>query len=188
MSRIVLLLSLYVVSSSLCGQELTYYLLGRPNSFEFNNALRDVGRSCNILFQSSGSDVYDQWMDAMQRHNDSVSTILTKTKGENWYADILQQANEELKEHNALREKIKREEMYLCRASLLAVSYLLIERKTPSKRKSKKYKMYLVGTSPGLSVRKLETVTVFCWNGKRFKVMDSESRALPFSFPANGIN
>ncbi len=186
--RLLLLISYILCLFNASGQSYEYYLLGRPNSFEFNNALRDVGRAWQISFNASGSDVYDQTVEAMQRHNDSISVLLSKTKGENWYADLLQKANEELKQHTALRDKIKREEMYMCRQSLLSESYVLIECKEPTKLKRKKYRLYLIGNAQTSSVRKLETIAVYCWNGKQFKLMDSVSRNLPFAFPVNGIN
>lgn len=194
MKTIVTFVALCLVYTSLAQSKFTYYLTGRPDNIERNNAILIVGKSWDILFEYAGNDVVEmQGLEAILKHNDSVSELIGKeTKlGVDWQTYFFASVDKEQIVQQLIREEIKLKESYIAKSNELFEPILLMTRKKRCFSKLKfKYTVYLVGQMKTDEQRKFVTVGKYSYTipKKKIKELGVSSKELPFLLPQNGIN
>lgn len=194
MKTIVTLVALCIVWTGLTQTKYTYYLTGRPDNVERNNAILTIGKSWDILFEYAGSDIVEmQGLEKIQKHNDSVSQLIAKeTKlGEEWQTYFFSSVDKEQTAQQLIREEIKVIDSYIAKSSELFEPFLLMTRKKKCLSKLNfKYTVYLVGQLKTDEQRKFITVGKYRYNTSKKKIreLSVSSSELPFFLPQNGIN
>ena len=85
-----------------------FYLIGRPNSFEKNNAIKEVQGKWKLLYVPAGSDVYTEGLDSLIQENAKTDKLLSKRYGNDWHSLLMKEVEEKLTEHTEIRSLIKR--------------------------------------------------------------------------------
>lgn len=170
------------------AQKYTYYLVGRPNSFEYNNALQEVGDLWNVKFTYALGDVYDENVAQQavdyQKHNDDVAAVICK-KSTNCMDLLYEAANSENSLQDSIRTVVITHEAYLCKSSFLNESYLLLDKRGSEKKQ--KYLIYLLGNRKSSSTRTIETVAKYSWNSGKLKPLKVKNSAIPECFSTEGL-
>jgi hypothetical protein len=170
------------------AQEYTYYLIGRPNSFSYNNALQEVGDLWNIKFSYALGDVYDENVAQQavdyQKNNDEVTAAICK-KSPNCFDGIFEAANFENALQDSIRSVVITREAYLCKSSFLNESYLLLDKRC--KGKKQKYLIYLLGNRKSSTLRNIETIAKYSWNLGKLKELKVKNSAIPEGFSTDGL-
>lgn len=109
MRYIVFLFFLFYV---VCGfsqkkEKYTLYLIGRPNSFEKNNAIKEVQGNWKLCYVSFGSDVYTTELDSLIQENAKTDQLLRKRYGNDWHSSLMKETEEKLNQHTEIRSLIK---------------------------------------------------------------------------------
>jgi len=84
----------------------TIYKMGRPSSFEKNNAVRDVQSKWRLNFVAVGSGVYSSNMDSLIEENKRTDEALKKKYGNDWRPVLMKEVVDMVKRHNEIRELI----------------------------------------------------------------------------------
>ncbi len=178
----------FLFSGFLIGQKPIYYLIGRPYSFAFNNALQEVADEYKLTFSYALGDVYSESMAAeivdYQKHNDSIIAAICKNTP-NCIDFIFEDANYEIKVQDSIRTVLYSREEYLCKSSFLNESYILFDKK--SKKKAERYWIYLLGNKKSETERKIETIAIYSWKNGRIKPKKVKNYSIPKVFCAEGI-
>jgi hypothetical protein len=75
-----LILNVYAI-----GMGQTYYLTGRPTTFERNNAIKEVGMKWAITVMYAGSDVVEQMgLEAINKEIERADSLIALRKGKDW--------------------------------------------------------------------------------------------------------
>lgn len=175
---------------SLCGnaQKHTYYLVGRPNSFSYNNALQEVGDFWDVKFTYALGDVYNENVAEQtteyQKHNDEVTAVICK-KSPNCMDGIFEAANYENILQDSIRSVIIIKEAYLCKSSFLNETYLLFDKRGTGKKQ--KYLIYLLGNRKSSTTRTMETIAKYSWNSGKIKSLNVRNSTIPECFSTEGL-
>ena len=110
----------------------TFYLIGRPNSFEKNNAINEVQGKWKLLYVSAGSGVYTEGLDSLIQENAKTDKLLRKRYGNDWHSLLMKEVEEKLIEHTEIRSLIKTKYAFL----LSEIKNAQIEIDDRSKRKA----------------------------------------------------
>lgn len=171
-----------VFSGFLYGQKPTYYLIGRPYSFSFNNALQEVADNYDLTFAYALGDVYNESMSNeivdYQKHNDSIITSFCRSIP-NCIDLIFEEANYEIIKQDSIRTIIYGHEDYLCKSGFLNETYLLFDKKS---NKKEKYLIYLLGNRKSNSVRNIEPVAIYLWKNSKIKPIKIKKNSTPKVF------
>lgn len=170
------------------AQKHTYYLVGRPNSFSYNNALQEVGDFWDVKFTYTLGDVYDgnvaQQAVDYQKHNDEVVAVICK-KSINCMDVLFEAANSENLLQDSIRAVVITREAYLCKSSFLSESYLLLDKRGTEKKQ--KYLIYLLGNRKSSTTRTMETIAKYSWNSGKLKSLNVKNNAIPECFSTEGL-
>ena len=90
-----------------------FYLIGRPNSFEKNNAIKEVQGKWKLLYVSAGPGVYTEGLDSLIQENAKTDKLLSKRYGNDWHSLLMKEVEEKLIEHTEIRSLIKRKHTVL---------------------------------------------------------------------------
>ena len=102
-----LFLSYVVFGFSQKKEKYTFYLIGRPNSFEKNNALKEVQGNWKLRHVSVGSDVYADGLDSLIQENKKTDILLRNKFGDDWHSLLMKETEEKLLQHTEIRSLIK---------------------------------------------------------------------------------
>jgi hypothetical protein len=169
------------------AQKHTYYLVGRPNSFSYNNALQEVADNYDLTFAYVLGDVYGESMSIeivdYQKHNDSIITSICRSIP-NCIDLIFEEANYEMIKQDSIRTIIYGHEDYLCKSGFLNETYLLFDKKS---NKKQKYLIYLLGNRKSSTTRTIETIAKYSWNSGKLKSLNVKNNAIPECFSTKGL-
>ena len=85
----------------------SYYLTGRPFSFERNNAIKEVGFRWGLNISYAGNDVAETLgLTAIAAANDSVERIMIKSYGAEWLITFFAQVDQEEALHQRIRKAL----------------------------------------------------------------------------------
>ncbi len=106
------ILFLFFLFYVVCGfsqkkEKYTFYLIGRPNSFEKNNAINEVQRKWRLCYVPVGSDVYTTELDSLIQENAKTDELLRKRYGKDWHLSLMKEIEEKLTQHTEIRTLIK---------------------------------------------------------------------------------
>lgn len=164
------------------GQKPTYYLIGRPYSFSFNNALQEIADNYGITFSYALGDVFGESMSNeigdYQKHNDSIVSNYCKNIPK-CIELIFEEANNENNKQDSIRTVVSSNEKYLCKSSFLNESFMLFDKK--SKRKEK-YLIYLIGDRKSSTDRTMETVGIYIFKEGKLKELKVKNNTVPKVF------
>lgn len=172
----------------------TYYLTGRPDNVERNNAILTVGKSWDIDFEYAGNDVVEmKGLEAILKHNDSVSALIgLETKlGIEWQTYFFSSVDKEQTIQELIRGEVKATESYKLKSNELFEPFLLMTRKKKCLGKfNYKYTIYTVGQLKVDEQRKFQSVAIYRYDTakKKLKQLNLSNNELPFILPQNGIN
>jgi hypothetical protein len=164
------------------GQKSTYYLIGRPYSFSFNNALQEIADNYNFTFSYGLGDVYVESMSNeildYQKHNDSIVSTFCKNVP-NCIERIFEEANYENIKQDSIRTIVSSNEKYLCKSSFLNESFMLFDKKS---NKKEKYLIYLIGDRKSSMDRTMETVGIYSFKKGKLKELKVKNNTIPRVF------
>jgi hypothetical protein len=154
----------------------SYYLTGRPFSFERNNAIKEVGFRWGLNISYAGNDVAEALgLTAIAAANDSVERIMVQSFGAEWLGTFYAQVDQEEALHQRIRETLN--------LNLKGVGenrFILIRKLDP-----KRYEAFDLDASTS------HTRCLARYLGKvkrRVRMKQQESGCdLPYDFPQNGI-
>ena len=109
MRYIVFLLFLFYL---VCGfsqkkEKYTFYLIGRPNSFEKNNAIKEVQGNWKLRYVSVSSGFYKEGLDSLILENKKTDALLSARFGNDWHSLLMKEVEEKLIQHTEIRSLIK---------------------------------------------------------------------------------
>jgi hypothetical protein len=85
----------------------SYYLTGRPFSFERNNAIKEVGFRWGLNISYAGNDVAETLgLSAIAAANDSVERIMVQSYGAAWLENFYAQVDQEEALHQRIRQAL----------------------------------------------------------------------------------
>ena len=85
----------------------SYYLTGRPFSFERNNAIKEVGFRWGLNISYAGNDVAEALgLTAIAAANDSVERIMVQSFGAEWLGTFYEQVDQEEALHQRIRQAL----------------------------------------------------------------------------------
>lgn len=176
-----------VLSVFTYGQKPTYYLIGRPYSFSFNNALQEIADNYGFTFSYALGDVYGESISNeigdYQKHNDSIVFTFCKNVP-NCIELIFEEANNENNKQDSIRTVVSSNEKYLCKSSFLNESYLLLDKKS---NKKEKYLIYLIGDRKSSTDRTMETVGIYLFKKGKLKELKVKNNTVPQVFSTEQI-
>lgn len=171
-------LILFLVAN-LVGYAQTYYLTGRPNSLERNNAIKEVGKQWGIDVTYVGDDVVEAvGLDSLNKLIDAQYVIIQAKKGPEWLGDFYKQVDEVEAIHTDIRQFVLNSQ-YISRGNYP-------ERKLIIARCSKRsYRVDVVEVASSERISCLSEYLVR-WT-KRKKLIPQKGCVVPYQFPENGI-
>lgn len=85
----------------------SYYLTGRPFSFERNNAIKEVGFRWGLNISYAGNDVAEALgLTAIAAANESVNHMMEKSYGAEWLGAFYAQVDQEEALHQRIRQAL----------------------------------------------------------------------------------
>jgi len=166
-----------------CVINYTYFEGGRPRSIEENNARRIVANNWNlILIYESNTD--DETIKKINHHNDSISAIIKKEKGDNWVETFIAESRKELMLHVSMRATISQMEVFRNAKDQLFEPIILFE------KKGKKYLAHIVGQQKTDETRTFITFAQILISSKdnSTKIKSEKITPLTIQFSENGVN
>lgn len=171
-----------VFGSSQKKSKYTIYKMGRPDSFERNNALRNVQGDWKINFVAVGSGVYSSNMDSIINENKKTEATLKLKYGDDWRTFLMKKSEEMLITHNLIRDMIKHQDLVLSSVD----KNMFVEVDVKNKRKA-------IAKVFGIKASEVENryITYFKYKIKLKKeniiLLSDETSLIDFSYPENGI-
>jgi len=171
-----------LTASSQKKAKYTIYKMGRPDSFERNNALKDVQSTWKLNFVSVGTGIYTSNLDSVIEENKKTELALITKFGDSWQTVFMKEVDDRVKTHNEIRELVKKDMVPLDSLS----NETLIEVDIKSKRKA-------IAKVFGLKVQEGQSkyFIFYKYKVKRKKnlvtLVSSELHLIDFSYPENGI-
>jgi len=109
MRYIVFLLFLFhiVFGFSQKKEKYTFYLIGRPNSFEKNNAIKEVQGNWKLRYVSVSSAFYTEELDSLILENKKTDALLSAKFSIDWHSLLMKEVEEKLIQHTEIRSLIK---------------------------------------------------------------------------------
>ena len=163
-------------------EKYTFYLMGRPNSFEKSNAIKEVQGKWNMNYVSVGSDVYSEGLDSLIQENIKTDLLLRNKFGDDWQSLLMKEADARLLQHTEIRSLIKSKYPVL----LSAIKHVQIEIDDRNKRKAiiSIFGMELINkknryfTYHKFKIKKKKLI---------FKKLSYDKKLIEFSYPQNDI-
>lgn len=162
----------------------TYYLTGRPFSYERNNAIIETANSWGFKVVYVGGDLVENLgMDSINNMNARFEYKQSRRlKGDDWLGAFFLAADKVEKSHSMIREAVKLTSEYINATKTHEELMVLVQKDST---KSKRYGAYILGLESQGAVACLQKFSV----KKRRRValkpnMDCE---LPYEIPQNGI-
>ena len=162
----------------------TYYMTGRPFSYERNNAIIETANSWGFKVVYVGGDLAENLgMDSINNMNARFESEQSgKLKGDDWLGAFFLATDKVEKSHSEIREAVKLTNEYLHATKTHEELIVLVQ---IDSTKRKKYGAYILGVESQGAVACLQKFSV----KKRYRValkpdVDCE---LPFEIPQNGI-
>ena len=88
-------------------EKYTFYSIGRPSSFEKNNAIKEVQCKWRLCYVPVGSDVYTNELDSLIQENAKTDELLRKRYGNDWHSSLMKETEKKLTQHAEIRLLIK---------------------------------------------------------------------------------
>ena len=163
-------------------EKYTFYLMGRPNSFEKSNAIKEVQGKWNMNYVSVGSGVYTDGLDSLIQENVKTDLLLSSKFGSDWQSLLMKEAEEKLLQHSEIRSLIKSKYTVL----LSEIKHAQIEINDRNKRKAivSIFGMELIDeqnryfTYHKFKIRKKKLIV---------KKLSYDKKLIEFSYPQNDI-
>ena len=178
---------LFVFTLSVYGFGLTqtYYLTGRPFTFERNNAIKEVGSTWGITVIYAGSDVVEQLgLDEINKEVDRVDSIIALTRGREWLSNFYSEVDKQQATHELIRHHL-----YYANIPALSTSTKdtqVVEHKIILRQIKRKTFLASIITIVNTETIRCDATYRIKWN--RSKKMKLQSQcAVPYQFPENGI-
>jgi hypothetical protein len=165
----------------------TLYEVGRPQSLEYNNAKRIVGKQWNIEWVYADNSLVEKMgHEKIAQHNDSVMNLIAQKRGKNWQERFYPAVHEELDKQNKMRALLKSSKDYERVREKLVEPHILFERKRKKKRSA--YIVHISGQKKEDPGAGFITLCKFDYKPQKDQpVFDCKEQALTISFPANGV-
>ena len=162
----------------------TYYMTGRPFSYERNNAIIETANSWGFKVVYVGGDLVENLgMDSINNMNARFESKQSgKLKGEDWLGAFFLATDKVEKSHRQIREAVKFTSEYLRAAKTYQEVLVIVQADVT---KSKRYGAYVLGVeSQGVLVC---TQKFKVKNRRRVVLKTSLDCELPYEIPKNGI-
>lgn len=174
-------LVLFYSSFTLVSQ--TYYLTGRPFSFERNNAIKEVAFRWNFTMSYAGNDVFDAvGLDSLNRYNDSIHKLIGVQSGwgNDWLNELFEQTDKEELLHEKIRNQLRIHPLFILKTKNYVEHFILVT-KLP---KRKHYKA-IVWSKNAEGVICLASFD--CKLKRKVTVKYLNDCQLPYEIPQNGL-
>ena len=178
---------LFVFTLSVYGFGLTqtYYLTGRPFTFERNNAIKEVGSAWGITVIYAGSDVVEQLgLDSINNENQQLDSLIALRRGKEWLGSFYKQVDSTEAIFGRIRKHIYTEHIQAMgppkKDAPFEEQKIILHQ-----QKRRTYQASIVAISNNQTATCIATYLIK-WN--RSKKMKLQSQcAVPYQFPENGI-
>jgi hypothetical protein len=161
----------------------TYYLTGRPFSFERNNAIKEVAFRWNFTMNYAGNDVVDAvGLDSLNRYNDSIHKLIGVQSGlgNDWLNGLYEQTDKEELIHEKIRNQLRIQPLFILKTKNHVENFILVT-KLP---KRKHYKA-IVWSKNAEGVTCLASFD--CKLNRKVAVKNLNDCQLPYAIPQNGL-
>lgn len=162
----------------------TYYMTGRPFSYERNNAIIETANSWGFKVDYVGGDLVENLgMDSINNMNARFESKQSgKLKGEEWLRAFFTATDKVEKSHRQIREAVKLTNEYLHAKKTHEELIVLVQ---IDSTKRKKYGAYILGVESQGAVACLQKFSVK--KRRRVTLKPDVDCELPFEIPQNGI-
>ena len=162
----------------------TYYMTGRPFSYERNNAIIETANSWGFKVVYVGGDLLENLgMDSINNMNARFESKQSgKLKGEDWLGAFFLATDKVEKSHRQIREAVKLTNEYLHAKKTHEELIVLVQ---IDSTKRKKYGAYILGVESQGAVACLQKFSVK--KRRRVTLKPDVDCELPFEIPQNGI-
>lgn len=162
----------------------TYYMTGRPFSFERNNAIIETANSWGFKVVYAGGDLSENLgMDSINEMNARFESKQSgKLKGEDWLGAFFLATDKVEKSHHQIREAVKLTSEYF-NATNTYEEVLVLVQMDSSKRK--RYGAYVLGVESQGALACLQKFSVK--KRRRVALKPDVDCELPYEIPQNGI-
>ena len=161
----------------------TYYLTGRPFSFERNNAIKEVAFRWNFTMNYAGNDVVDAvGLDSLNRYNDSIHKLIGVQSGlgNDWLNGLYEQTDKEELIHEKIRNQLRVQPLFILKTKNYVEHFILVT-KLP---KRKHYKA-IVWSKNAEGITCLASFD--CKLKRKVAVKNLDDCQLPYEIPQNGL-
>ena len=162
----------------------TYYMTGRPFSYERNNAIIETANSWGVKVVYVGGDLVENLgMDSINNMNARFESKQSgKLKGEEWLGAFFLATDKVEKSHRQIREAVKLTNEYLHAKKTHEELIILVQMDST---KSKRYGAYILGVESQGAMACLQKFSVK--KRRRVTLKPDVDCELPFEIPQNGI-
>ncbi len=174
-------LVLFYSSFTLVSQ--TYYLTGRPFSFERNNAIKEVAFRWNFTMSYAGNDVVDAFgLDSLNRYNDSIHKLIGVQSGwgNDWLNQLFEQTDKEELIHEKIRNQLGIHPLFILKTKNYVEHFILVTKVS----KPKHYKAF-VWSKNAEGVICLASFE--CKVKRKVAVKGLNDCQIPYEIPQNGL-
>ena len=162
----------------------TYYMTGRPFSYERNNAIIETANSWGFKVVYVGGDLVENLgMDSINNMNARFESKQSgKLKGEDWLGAFFLATDKAEKSHGQIREAVKLTSAYFNATKTYEELIVLVQ---IDSAKSKRYGAYILGVESQGAMACLQKFSVK--KRRRVTLKPDVDCELPFEIPQNGI-
>lgn len=174
---------LLVLSSGFFSAQ-TFYLTGRPFSFERNNAMVEAATKWGFSVAYVGGDLMETMgMDSINALNESFITKRGgKLKGEDWLASYFVEVDVQEKRHQDIRRALNTSNYILSAKKAYREVYIMVQNKPTE---AKRFDAFVLGIASQGQVVCTQKLSVKSGRRVRFKPVDDCQ--IPYEIPQNGI-
>jgi hypothetical protein len=162
----------------------TYYITGRPFSYERNNAIIETANSWGFKVVYVGGDLAENLgMDSINNMNARFESDQSwKLKGDDWLGAFFTATDKVEKSHSEIREAVKMTSEYLNATKTYEELIILVQMDST---KRKRYGAYVLGVESQGAVECLQKFSVK--KRCRLALKPDADCELPYEIPQNGI-
>lgn len=157
---------------------------GRPEKFEYNNALQVVGKKWDLSFEYFAFDgINFETLDSITALNQVVEDKLSQKFGNNWYEDFNQEVNQELQKQNDFRKSLAPLIVDLKQQETLKIHF------QKQKCRAKKYNAFVFTQIEKEGARPFYVLRTYRISASTGKVKLTRNKLTPihFEYKENGI-
>lgn len=174
---------LLILFSSFTLFSQTYYLTGRPFSFERNNAIKEVAFRWGFTMNYAGNDVVDAvGLDSLNRCNDSIHKLIGVQSGlgNDWLNGLFEQVDKEELIHEKIRSQLRIHPLFILKTKNYVEHFILVTRGA----KPKQYKAFVWSkNAEGVSC----IASFECKVKRKVAVKELNDCQIPYEIPQNGL-